>query len=81
MSRARLLSGLTVDQVSVRPPGLPHTIYDELWHTTKWQSDHALQENHEGQPNPPFRRRRLLLNAEVLGHVVRLADGRGDSED
>ncbi len=38
MSRARLLSGLTVEQVSVRPPGLSHTIYEELWHTTKWQS-------------------------------------------
>ena len=38
MSRARLLSGLTVEQVSMRPPGLPHSIYDELWHTTKWQS-------------------------------------------
>jgi len=34
MSRARLLSGLTVEQVSVRPPGLPHSIYEELWHTT-----------------------------------------------
>jgi hypothetical protein len=38
MSRARLLSGLTVEQVSVRPPGVSHTIYEELWHTTKWQS-------------------------------------------
>ena len=38
MPRARLLSGLTVEQLSVRPPGLPHTIYEELWHTTKWQS-------------------------------------------
>jgi len=38
MSRARLLSGLTVEQVSTRPPGLAHTIYEELWHTTKWQS-------------------------------------------
>lgn len=38
ISRARLLSGLTLEQVSVRPPGLPHTIYEELWHTTKWQS-------------------------------------------
>src|SRR5512141_1100597 len=38
MSRARLLSGLTLEQVSVRPPGRPHTIYEELWHTTKWQS-------------------------------------------
>lgn len=38
MSRARLLSGLTVEQVSLRPAGLPHSIYEELWHTTKWQS-------------------------------------------
>ena len=38
MSRARLLSGLTVGQVSMRPPGLPHTIYEELWHTAMWQS-------------------------------------------
>jgi hypothetical protein len=38
MSRARLLSGLTVEQVSVRPSGHSHTIYEELWHTTKWQS-------------------------------------------
>ena len=38
MSRARLLSGLTLEQVSVRPRGLPHSIYEELWHMTKWQS-------------------------------------------
>ena len=38
MSRARLLSGLTVEQVNMRPSGLPHTIYEELWHTTKWQA-------------------------------------------
>ena len=38
MSRARLLSGLTLEQVTVRPPGLSHSIYEELWHTTKWQS-------------------------------------------
>ena len=38
MSRARLLSGLTIEQVSARPSGIPHTIYEELWHTTKWQS-------------------------------------------
>ena len=38
MSQAHLHSGLTVEQVSMRPSGLPHTIYEELWHTTKWQS-------------------------------------------
>jgi DinB superfamily len=38
MPRARLLSGLTLEQVTVRPSGLSHTIYEELWHATKWQS-------------------------------------------
>jgi hypothetical protein len=38
VSRARLLSGLTVEQVNMRPSGLPHTIYEELWHTARWQS-------------------------------------------
>ena len=28
MPRARLLSGLTVEPVSVRPPAIPHTIYE-----------------------------------------------------
>ena len=36
--RARLLAGLTVEQVSMRPSGLLHSIYEELWHTTRWQS-------------------------------------------
>lgn len=38
MSRARLLSGLTVEHVTARPSGITHTIYEELWHTAKWQS-------------------------------------------
>lgn len=38
MPRTRLLSGLTVEHVTIRPRGLPHTIYEELWHVTKWQS-------------------------------------------
>lgn len=36
--RSRLLSGLTFEQAILRPHGLPHSIYDELWHTTRWQS-------------------------------------------
>ena len=47
MPRARLLSGLTLEQVSVRPPGTAHSIYDELWHTTKWQSTAGLDMNAE----------------------------------
>jgi hypothetical protein len=38
MSRDRLLAGLTVEQIIVRPPGIAHSIFEELWHTTKWQS-------------------------------------------
>ena len=38
ISRARLLAGLTIEQVSMRPSGLSHSIYQELWHATKWQS-------------------------------------------
>lgn len=36
--RTRLLSGLTLGQVTTRPPGAPHSIYEELWHAAKWQS-------------------------------------------
>jgi DinB superfamily len=43
MPRARLLSGLTAEQVNMRPPGLSHTIYEELWHTAKYQSIVVVQ--------------------------------------
>jgi hypothetical protein len=36
--RSRLLSGLTPRQVTTRPPGASHSIYEELWHAAKWQS-------------------------------------------
>ena len=35
--RARLLSGLTLEQVTVRPEGVSHSIYDELWHLVGYQ--------------------------------------------
>ena len=35
--RASLLSGLTLEQVTRRPVGAPHSIYDELWHAAMWQ--------------------------------------------
>lgn len=35
--RADLLSGLTLEQVTLRPAGVPHSIYDELWHAAMWQ--------------------------------------------
>jgi uncharacterized damage-inducible protein DinB len=36
-ARSRLLSGLTLDEVTLRPDGAPHSIYDELWHAATWQ--------------------------------------------
>jgi uncharacterized damage-inducible protein DinB len=35
--RAYLLSGLTLEQVTARPEGAPHSIYDELWHLVGYQ--------------------------------------------
>ena len=35
--RARLLSGLTLEQVTQRPDGASHSIYDELWHAVAYQ--------------------------------------------
>jgi hypothetical protein len=36
-ARADLLSGLTLEQVALRPDGASHSIYDELWHAATWQ--------------------------------------------
>src|SRR6185369_6477935 len=35
--RARLLSGLTLEQVTLRPEGASHSIYEELWHLVGYQ--------------------------------------------
>ena len=36
-ARAKLLSGLTLEQVALRPDGASHSIYDELWHAAGYQ--------------------------------------------
>ena len=36
--RERILAGLTFEQVTRRPSAQSHTIYEELWHTTRWQN-------------------------------------------
>lgn len=36
-NRSHLLSGLTLEQVNLRPEGAPHSIYDELWHLVLYQ--------------------------------------------
>jgi hypothetical protein len=35
--RAHLLSGLTLEQVTLCPDGASHSIYDELWHAVGYQ--------------------------------------------
>ncbi|HKO57342.1 MAG TPA: DinB family protein [Thermoanaerobaculia bacterium] len=35
--RVRLLSGLTLEQVTLRPDGASHSIYEELWHVVAYQ--------------------------------------------
>jgi hypothetical protein len=36
-ARARLLSGLTLEQVTLCPDGASHSIYEELWHVVSYQ--------------------------------------------
>ena len=35
--RAHLLSGLTLEEVTLRPDGASHSIYEELWHAAGYQ--------------------------------------------
>ena len=37
LARADLLSGLTLEQVTLRPAGASHSIYEELWHVVGYQ--------------------------------------------
>ena len=34
---AHVLEPLSADQAKTRPPGAPHSLYEELWHTDFWQ--------------------------------------------
>ena len=36
-ARAHLLSGLTLEQVTLCPDGASHSIYEELWHVVAYQ--------------------------------------------
>ena len=36
-ARKDLLSGLTLEQVTLRPDGASHSIYEELWHVVAYQ--------------------------------------------
>ena len=51
-SRAKLLSGLTLEQVVLRPDGASHSIYDELWHAAAYQTFIVEGQKEEGDRYP-----------------------------
>jgi uncharacterized damage-inducible protein DinB len=74
--RDRIVSGLTLEQVTRRPSARSHTIHEELWHTNRWQSiivyrDEALyeqwQKGHVYPERPPASQEEWeVLAAEFL---------------
>jgi hypothetical protein len=53
--RARLLSRLTLDQVTLCPDGASHSIYEELWHVVSYQQsivepDDPVRDVYPGAP-------------------------------
>ena len=51
-ARAELLSGLTLEQVALRPDGASHSIYDELWHAAGYQRFVLEREEETGDLYP-----------------------------
>lgn len=51
-ARADLLSGLTLEQVTLRPPGASHSIYEELWHAASYQRSIVEREQATGEFYP-----------------------------
>src|SRR6185436_4932159 len=50
--RARLLSGLTLEQVTLRPDGASHSIYEELWHAAGYQRSIVERTQADGEYYP-----------------------------
>jgi hypothetical protein len=77
--RDRIMAGLTLEQVTRRPSAQSHTIYEELWHTNRWQSimvyrDEALYEQwtkgHVYPEQPPASQEEWdVLVAEFLAGI------------
>lgn len=51
-ARAALLSGLTLEQVTLRPEGASHSIYDELWHAAAYQQMVVERGDPDGERYP-----------------------------
>jgi DinB superfamily len=50
--RAHLLSGLTLEQVTLCPDGASHSIYEELWHAAGYQRSVVEREQVTGEFYP-----------------------------
>ena len=51
-ARADLLSGLTLEQVTLRPDGASHSIYEELWHAAGYQRSIVERDPATGESYP-----------------------------
>ena len=51
-ARAHLLSGLTLEQVTLCPDGASHSIYEELWHVVGYQQSIVEPGNPAGDAFP-----------------------------
>ena len=51
-ARADLLSGLTLEQVTLRPGGASHSIYEELWHAAGYQRSIVERDHADGDHYP-----------------------------
>lgn len=51
-ARAHLLAGLTLEQVTLRPAGASHSIYEELWHVVAYQQSIIKPGNAAGERYP-----------------------------
>ena len=85
--RADLLSGLTLEQVTLRPDGASHSIYEELWHVAGYQrvlepGDPAgdLPERGAGARAAMARLVRVFLDGARAGGRVGASAGAVDAE-
>ena len=53
-SAEKILSGLSVKEVTFLPSVVSHTIYDELWHTTIWQNIVIYSEDNKALNNEVY---------------------------
>ena len=70
MEREKILSGLTLEQAARKPSEHSHSIYEELWHASRWQNivvlrDEGLYEDWPVEPPATEEEWRALV-AEFL---------------